>query len=168
MYKHVSYQSRAAAMYYVSCHRNVDDLASVWCGWAEMELNHEEFDNALQTVQRAVAEPAAAIQRRRLQASQSRDEKRKAVAEVRLGTHIHIERRAKEERCANRRYFMCLVWSEYQFHRSRLSLPEQSPRSTSKRDAEYRRFDGIARPIYLKACSDTYSRQEKEILRWLR
>lgn len=62
--------------------RNVDDLASVWCGWAEMELNHEEFDKALEAVQRAVAEPAAAVQRRRLQASQSRDEKRRAVAEV--------------------------------------------------------------------------------------
>ncbi|CAN0477260.1 unnamed protein product, partial [Scytosiphon promiscuus] len=22
-------------------YKNVDDLASVWCGWAEMELNHE-------------------------------------------------------------------------------------------------------------------------------
>lgn len=60
----------------------MDDLASVWCGWAEMELNHEEFDKALEAVQRAVAEPAAAVQRRRLQASQSRDEKRRAVAEV--------------------------------------------------------------------------------------
>ncbi|CAN0123642.1 unnamed protein product, partial [Ectocarpus sp. 8 AP-2014] len=63
-------------------YRNVDDLASVWCAWAEMELNHEEFDKALEAVQRAVAEPAAAVQRRRLQASQSRDEKRRAMAEV--------------------------------------------------------------------------------------
>ncbi|CAN0043758.1 unnamed protein product, partial [Hapterophycus canaliculatus] len=60
-------------------YRNVDDLASVWCGWAEMELNHEEFDKALEAMQRAVAEPAAAVQRRRLQASQSRDEKRRAA-----------------------------------------------------------------------------------------
>lgn len=60
----------------------MDDLASVWCAWAEMELNHEEFDKALEAVQRAVAEPAAAVQRRRLQASQSRDEKRRAMAEV--------------------------------------------------------------------------------------
>eukprot|EP00903_Cladosiphon_okamuranus_P006058 g5973.t1 len=63
-------------------YKNVDDLAVVWCGWAEMELNHEEFDKALEAVQRAVAEPAAAVQRRRLQASQSRDEKRRAVAEA--------------------------------------------------------------------------------------
>lgn len=47
-----------------------------------MELNHEEFDKAIEAMQRAVAEPAAAVQRRRLQASQSRDEKRRAVAEV--------------------------------------------------------------------------------------
>lgn len=47
-----------------------------------MELRHEEFDLALQTMQRAVAEPAAAVQRRRLAASQSRDEKRRALAEV--------------------------------------------------------------------------------------
>lgn len=60
----------------------MDDLATVWCGWAEMELRHDEFDKALQAMQRAASEPAASIQRRRMQASQSRDEKRKAIAEV--------------------------------------------------------------------------------------
>ncbi|CAN0397342.1 unnamed protein product, partial [Discosporangium mesarthrocarpum] len=52
--------------------RNVDSLAAVWCGWAEMELRHDNFKAALTTMHRAVAEPAAAIQRKRMQASQSR------------------------------------------------------------------------------------------------
>lgn len=60
----------------------MDDLAAVWCAWAEMELEKEEYDLALQTIQRATAEPEAAVQRRRMQASQSRDEKRRAIAEV--------------------------------------------------------------------------------------
>ena len=60
----------------------MDDLAAVWCAWAEMELEKEEYELALRTIQRATAEPEAAIQRRRMQASQSRDEKRRAMAEV--------------------------------------------------------------------------------------
>ncbi|KAF0291296.1 Pre-mRNA-splicing factor SYF1 [Amphibalanus amphitrite] len=35
----------------------VDDLAAVWCEWAEMEIRHEEFERALQLMQRAVAPP---------------------------------------------------------------------------------------------------------------
>ena len=81
----------------------MDDLASVWCGWAEMELAHDEFDLGLQTIQRAVAEPAAAVQRRRLQASQSRDEKRRAVSEVGeekgggVSAQVRAQFRRKEE-----------------------------------------------------------------------
>ena len=28
-------------------YRGVDDLASVWCEWIEMELRHKEYDEAL-------------------------------------------------------------------------------------------------------------------------
>jgi pre-mRNA-splicing factor SYF1 len=38
--------------------RNVDDLATVWCEYAEMELRHEYYDRALQLMQRATAMPA--------------------------------------------------------------------------------------------------------------
>ncbi|CAM9884687.1 unnamed protein product, partial [Laminaria digitata] len=80
---------KATLVAYRHVQQNVDDLASVWCGWAEMELSHDEFDQALQTVQRAVAEPAAAVQRRRLQASQSRDEKRRTVSEAPVQERVY-------------------------------------------------------------------------------
>ncbi|KAJ9518397.1 hypothetical protein QJQ45_018420 [Haematococcus lacustris] len=35
-----------------------DDLAAVWCEWAEMELRHQNFKRALELMRRATAEPA--------------------------------------------------------------------------------------------------------------
>lgn len=35
----------------------VDDLASVWCEWAEMELRHKNFRRALDLMRRATARP---------------------------------------------------------------------------------------------------------------
>lgn len=35
----------------------VEDLAAVWCEWAEMELRHENFEGALSLMQRATAAP---------------------------------------------------------------------------------------------------------------
>lgn len=35
----------------------MDDLASVWCEWVEMELRHDNHDQCLQLLQRAVAPP---------------------------------------------------------------------------------------------------------------
>lgn len=35
----------------------VDDLASVWCAWAEMELRHDNFEEALKLMQRATVPP---------------------------------------------------------------------------------------------------------------
>jgi hypothetical protein len=49
-----------------------EDLAGVYCGWAEMELRHEEYDKALQVMQHAVTEPSQAIQRRRQAEAQGR------------------------------------------------------------------------------------------------
>jgi len=45
--------------------RHVDELATVWCAWAEMELKAGEFARALQTAQEAVTEPAGAAMRRK-------------------------------------------------------------------------------------------------------
>mmetsp|Transcript_50121 Transcript_50121/g.145340 ORF Transcript_50121/g.145340 Transcript_50121/m.145340 type:complete len:976 (-) Transcript_50121:41-2968(-) len=42
--------------------RAVDDLASVWCEWVEMELRHREYDQALAVVRRAVGQRKAAQQ----------------------------------------------------------------------------------------------------------
>ncbi|XP_047117336.1 pre-mRNA-splicing factor syf1 homolog [Schistocerca piceifrons] len=35
----------------------VDDLASVWCEWAEMEIRHENFEEALKLMQKATVMP---------------------------------------------------------------------------------------------------------------
>ncbi|KAJ3286136.1 Pre-mRNA-splicing factor SYF1 [Borealophlyctis nickersoniae] len=37
--------------------RRVDDLAEIWCQWAEMEIRHEKFDQALEVMGRATAPP---------------------------------------------------------------------------------------------------------------
>ncbi|KAF9532344.1 hypothetical protein CPB83DRAFT_874209 [Crepidotus variabilis] len=37
--------------------RNVDDLAEVWCEWAEMELRLDNYDDAIRVMQRATALP---------------------------------------------------------------------------------------------------------------
>ena len=38
-------------------YKAVDDLASVWCEWAEMELRHDNSDEALRLLQRATTPP---------------------------------------------------------------------------------------------------------------
>ncbi|TKY89974.1 hypothetical protein EX895_001272 [Sporisorium graminicola] len=37
--------------------RRVDDLAEIWCEWAEMELRHSNYDEAIRTMARSVAPP---------------------------------------------------------------------------------------------------------------
>ncbi|XP_072014500.1 LOW QUALITY PROTEIN: pre-mRNA-splicing factor SYF1-like [Amphiura filiformis] len=39
----------------------VEDLASVWCEWAEMELRHENYDQALALMRRATAAPGRKV-----------------------------------------------------------------------------------------------------------
>lgn len=41
--------------------KNVDDLASVWCEWVEMELRHNDATKALQVIQRACVIPKKKI-----------------------------------------------------------------------------------------------------------
>lgn len=48
--------------------RSVDELANIWCAWGEMEMRHENYDEALSVMQQAVAEPAASARRRRARA----------------------------------------------------------------------------------------------------
>ncbi|KAH7545927.1 hypothetical protein FEM48_Zijuj01G0146100 [Ziziphus jujuba var. spinosa] len=45
-------------------YKTVDNLASVWCEWAEMELRHKNFNGALQLMSRATAEPSVEVKRR--------------------------------------------------------------------------------------------------------
>mmetsp|Transcript_59329 Transcript_59329/g.138202 ORF Transcript_59329/g.138202 Transcript_59329/m.138202 type:complete len:886 (+) Transcript_59329:105-2762(+) len=52
--------------------RAVDDLASVWCEWAEMELRHKEYDQALTVSRRAVGQKKAAALQVDKEAVQSR------------------------------------------------------------------------------------------------
>ena len=42
---------------YLRMCRYVDDLASVWCEYAEMELRHKNFKNALELLRRATYVP---------------------------------------------------------------------------------------------------------------
>lgn len=37
--------------------KKVDDLAEVWCEWAEMEVRNENYDDAIRTMQRATSTP---------------------------------------------------------------------------------------------------------------
>ncbi|TCD61417.1 pre-mRNA-splicing factor syf1 [Steccherinum ochraceum] len=37
--------------------KNVDDLAEVWCEWAELEIRHETYDEAIRVMQRAAVVP---------------------------------------------------------------------------------------------------------------
>ncbi|XP_024384058.1 uncharacterized protein [Physcomitrium patens] len=45
-------------------YKAVDDLAIVWCEWAEMELRHKNLKGALDLMQRSTAEPSVAIKRK--------------------------------------------------------------------------------------------------------
>ncbi|CAI0418388.1 unnamed protein product [Linum tenue] len=45
-------------------YKTVDNLASVWCEWAEMEIRHKNFKAALELLRRATAEPSVEVQRR--------------------------------------------------------------------------------------------------------
>ncbi|CAH1785851.1 unnamed protein product [Owenia fusiformis] len=38
-------------------YKKVDDLASVWCEWSEMEIRHENYEDALKLMQKATAPP---------------------------------------------------------------------------------------------------------------
>ena len=37
--------------------KTVEDLAEIWCEWAEMELRNEHYDEAIRVMQRAAAIP---------------------------------------------------------------------------------------------------------------
>ncbi|KAH9004910.1 spliceosome complex protein [Lactarius hatsudake] len=37
--------------------KNVEDLAEIWCEWCEMEVRHENYDDAIRVMQRATAIP---------------------------------------------------------------------------------------------------------------
>ncbi|MEW5299624.1 MAG: hypothetical protein WDW36_002620 [Sanguina aurantia] len=60
-----------------------DDLATVWCEWAEMELRHKNFRRAIEVVRTATAEPAKPA---RLAA----DEERKLPAQLRVYRNVRL------------------------------------------------------------------------------
>ncbi|XP_047333850.1 pre-mRNA-splicing factor SYF1 [Impatiens glandulifera] len=45
-------------------YKTVDNLASIWCEWAEMELRNKNFKGALVLMRRATAEPSVEVKRR--------------------------------------------------------------------------------------------------------
>ncbi|KAK7331774.1 hypothetical protein VNO80_28514 [Phaseolus coccineus] len=45
-------------------YKTVDNLATVWCEWAEMELKHKNFKGALELMRRATAEPSVEVKRK--------------------------------------------------------------------------------------------------------
>eukprot|EP00742_Colponemidia_sp_Colp-10_P004229 GILJ01004512.1.p1 GENE.GILJ01004512.1~~GILJ01004512.1.p1 ORF type:complete len:874 (-),score=189.95 GILJ01004512.1:763-3384(-) len=46
--------------------KGIDDLATVWCEWAEMEMRHEKYDEALKVMRTAVRPPRGALANRDL------------------------------------------------------------------------------------------------------
>lgn len=62
----------------------MDDLASVWCEWAEMELRHHNFKSAIELMKRATTEPPSA--KRRL----TRDEIQKLSVQDRLHRSLKL------------------------------------------------------------------------------
>mmetsp|Transcript_24442 Transcript_24442/g.35917 ORF Transcript_24442/g.35917 Transcript_24442/m.35917 type:complete len:888 (+) Transcript_24442:79-2742(+) len=50
-------------------YRTVEELAHVWCAWAELEMKHECYEEALDVMQRAVTEPPSSIKRRKAKAA---------------------------------------------------------------------------------------------------
>jgi pre-mRNA-splicing factor SYF1 len=45
-------------------YKTVDDLATVWCEWAETEIRRKNFKKALALLERATTEPSVAVKRR--------------------------------------------------------------------------------------------------------
>ncbi|XP_058749791.1 uncharacterized protein LOC131622765 [Vicia villosa] len=45
-------------------YKTVDNLASVWCEWAELELKHKNFKGALELMRQATAEPSVEVKRK--------------------------------------------------------------------------------------------------------
>lgn len=45
-------------------YKALDNLASIWCEWAEMELRHHNFNGARELMRRATAEPSVEVKRR--------------------------------------------------------------------------------------------------------
>ncbi|CAI9087637.1 OLC1v1021756C1 [Oldenlandia corymbosa var. corymbosa] len=45
-------------------YKAMDDLASVWCEWVEMEVRHKNFKKALDLMSRAIAKPSVEVKRR--------------------------------------------------------------------------------------------------------
>ncbi|KAI3995305.1 hypothetical protein MKX01_032107 [Papaver californicum] len=45
-------------------YKTVDNLASIWCEWAEMELKHKNLEGARELMRRATAEPSVEVKRR--------------------------------------------------------------------------------------------------------
>jgi pre-mRNA-splicing factor SYF1 len=56
-------------------YKNDDELANIWCAWGEMELRHDNFDEALSVMQQSVMEPVSAIKKRHLNSSGQSEKK---------------------------------------------------------------------------------------------
>lgn len=56
-----------------STFKSVEDYAAVWCEWAEMEIRHYHYAEALAVMQQAVTEPPRRSARERLTSSSYAD-----------------------------------------------------------------------------------------------
>jgi pre-mRNA-splicing factor SYF1 len=73
-------------------YKTVDNLASVWCEWAELELKHKNFKGALELMRRATAEPSVEV-------------KRKGILKFNLFTHL-----SQYVLVFSSFIFVCLLW----------------------------------------------------------
>ncbi|CAM9979894.1 unnamed protein product, partial [Heterosigma akashiwo] len=71
-------------------YKATDELATVFTSWAEMELRHENYDEALKVMQRATTEPPEAVRRRREAQALSRNEgRRRQALDVPVQDRVH-------------------------------------------------------------------------------
>ena len=86
-------------------YRTLEELAGVWCAWAEMELKHECFDEALAVMQQAVTEPTSSMKRRKAKAA--------AMGKTAISGKREDEDADPTGSVADRLYRSVKVWSLY-------------------------------------------------------
>ncbi|CAD6339703.1 unnamed protein product [Miscanthus lutarioriparius] len=64
----------------------VDDLAAVWCEWAEMELRHDNHETAIDLIRQATSEPSVEVRRRVAAAPAERGE----TAQIKLHKSLKL------------------------------------------------------------------------------
>lgn len=71
-------------------YRSVDELALVWCSWAEMELRHKNYSGAMEVMLQAVRDPSGSAEYRRRRAAAEGGAKDDLSAPLRLHRNLKV------------------------------------------------------------------------------